>query len=259
MTDDPRYFQINLNPDGVAAPAHMAAQICREIVDLYFDALSKADLSEPPPSYQTNFFRYRVSGPNGSAEERRTVHQQWILAKAFQDLIRGVRASLDEAYLFIELLAAGEMRVRSSSTMDDILSPLRETAQAMNFPTLMDYVNQRLTEPIIFSDAYLSMQKVRNCLEHRGGVVGRKDTGDKEVLELSFPGVKAVIEEDGKEIEVYEGYQTERDTAIKMKLDVAIREFKYGETMRIEAKDFDQITFACALFAGELAKRLPQP
>jgi hypothetical protein len=141
--------------------------------------------------------------------------------------------------------------------MADILSPLRERAQAMNFPTLLDYVNQRLTEPIIFSDAYLSMQKARNCLEHRGGVVGRKDTGDKEMLELSFPGVKAVIEEDGKEIELYEGYETKQDTTIKTKFDVAIRQFKYGETMRIEANDFDQITFACALFAIELAKRLP--
>lgn len=44
----PRTINVTLHPDGVAGPAHRAAIIRREAVDLYFDALSKTDLDQPP-------------------------------------------------------------------------------------------------------------------------------------------------------------------------------------------------------------------
>src|SRR5689334_23638888 len=113
-----RTFNLTLNPDGVAAPAHRAALICREVIDLYFDALSKVDLSQPPPAPDEAFFRFDIKGPNLSTEERRSAHERWVLVKAFQDLMRGVRGSLEEAYFFVELLRMGRLRARTNSTLD---------------------------------------------------------------------------------------------------------------------------------------------
>jgi hypothetical protein len=164
-------IELQLNPDGVAAPAQTAAVTCREIADLYFEALAKANLSKKPPRPEGSFFRFEASFPEMIASERRAVHESWILARVFQDLMRGVRASLEEAYLFIELLTAGTIRAGSSGTLDEVLAPYRKRASDLEFPRLLDYVNSRLEQPLDFTDAYRSMQAARNCLEHRGGVV----------------------------------------------------------------------------------------
>jgi hypothetical protein len=47
-----------------------------------------------------------------------------------------------------------------------------------------------LTTPLAFGAEFLSIQKVRNCLEHRGGVVGTQDADIDGILRLSFPRFK---------------------------------------------------------------------
>lgn len=251
-------IELQLNPDGVAAPAQAAALICREVVDLYFAALATADLSKPPlPPPQKNFRRFDFRGPNLSAEARRPLHENWILAKVFQDLMRGVRASLEEAFLFIELLAVGTITARSSGTMDDVLAPFRRKASDLRFPPLLVHVNSRLDQPLEFIDAYRSMQAARNCLEHRGGIVAKFDAPDG-VLELRFPGLKFFVVRDGAEIEMYEGFAVEAGEALMMRLVVRTRQFAVGERLILSAADFDEIAFACSHFGTELAQRLPK-
>jgi hypothetical protein len=124
-------IEIQLRPDGVAAPAQIAALTCREIVDFYFSALATADLSKKPLAPEGTFFRFDFSGPELSATDRRSLHENWILAKVFQELVRGVRASLEEAFFFTELISVGTMTAQSSSTLDEILAPFRKKSRRL--------------------------------------------------------------------------------------------------------------------------------
>ena len=189
----------------------------REVIDLYFEVLSKTDLSQPPPAPGDAFFRFDIRGPELSAEERRGVHERWVLIKAFQDLMRGVRGSLEEAYFFIALLREGKIRAPTSATLGEILAPYRAKAEAMNFPNLMEQVNRGLEKPVPFAEAYGSLQSARNCLEHRDGVVGRRDVDATGVLKISVPRAKIFVEQNGAEIEVYENFYAEKDTVIQMR------------------------------------------
>jgi hypothetical protein len=250
-------IEITLHPDGVAVPTQQAATICKEVVDFYFDALAKADLTKKPPGRDT-FFRFEINGPNLSEGERRVVHENWILAKAFQDLVRGVRASLEEAFFFVELLAVGRMRAKSTSTLDELFAPFRARAAKMKFPPLLAHVNSKLEKPLDFSDAYQSMQDARNCLEHRGGIVSKSDAGDDGMMELRFPRMKMFFLDKGKETELQSETFVEADTEILMRLDVRIRRFKVGERLTIAVGDFDEIAFACFHFGNQLAQGLPK-
>jgi hypothetical protein len=252
-----RAIQLVLQPDGVAAPAQHAATVCREIIDFYFDALAKADLRNAPPPTDT-FFRFKTTGLILSETERRTLHESWNLAKAFQDLMRGVRGTLEEASLFIELLSIGNIRVKSDSTLDDVLAPFRKRAANKKFPALLEHVNSKLETPLEFLDAYQSMQDARNCLEHRGGGVSKSDAGEDGMMELRFPRVKMFLVEESEEIELQRETVVEADTTIFMRLDVRIRRFKVGERLTIAAGDFDEIAFACSYFGSQLSQRLPK-
>lgn len=248
---------ISLNPNGVVAPTHAAANVCREVIDLYFDALAKADLSQKPRPAEEPFFRFDTTGLEMSAGDRRSMHESWILSKAFTDLMRGVRATLEEAHFFIELLATGTITARSSGTVDDVLEPFRKRASGLNFPALLAHVNARLDKPLEFSDAYQSMQSARNCFEHRGGVVGKPDAPNGS-LELRFPTLRGFVVRDGTEIDLYPGFRVEAGEELKVQLTVRKREFKVGEALRLDAADFDEIAFACIHFANELGRQLPK-
>lgn len=251
-------INLNLNPDGVAAPAQRAALACKEIVDLYFDALSKADLAVPPPEARNAFFRFRINGPEMSADQRRAIHENWLLARCFQDLMRGVLSSLREAHFFIHLLSTEYVQVKADSTLDDVLEPFRARARRMKFPALLASVNESLDELLIFADAYQSMQDARNCLEHADGQVGNRDVDDKGVMTLRFPRMKFFVMKGDEEVELYQNFYVEAETEIGFRLDVRERTFKLGERLTISAVDFDDIAFACPQFGTMLAQRLPK-
>ncbi|WP_456653349.1 hypothetical protein [Bradyrhizobium lupini] len=185
-------------------------------------------------------------------------HERWVLIKAFQDLMRGVRGSLEEAYFFIALLREGKIRAPTSATLGEILAPYRAKAEAMNFPNLMEQVNRGLEKPVPFAEAYGSLQSARNCLEHRDGVVGRRDVDATGVLKISVPRAKIFVEQNGAEIEVYKNFYAEKDTVIQMRMETRDLVFRLGEPLKISAKDFDDIAFACANFGTMLAQQLPK-
>ncbi|MBR0915822.1 hypothetical protein [Bradyrhizobium japonicum] len=251
-------INLTLQPDGVAAPAQRAALVCKEIVDLYFDALSKADLSMPPPEASKAFYRFRIGGYEMNTDQRRAVHENWLLARCFQDLMRGVLISLREAHLFIELLSTEHIQVKADTTLDNVLEPFRTRARSMKFPDLLASVNKRLDEPLIFADAYQSMQDARNCLEHADGQVGNRDVDDDGVLKLRFPRMKLFVMKDGEEVEIHQNFYVETETEIGFRLDVRERTFRLGERLTISAIDFDDIAFACHQFGTMLAQRLPK-
>jgi hypothetical protein len=146
-------ISITLHPNGVAAPAQRAAVVCKEIVDLYFGALNKADLSRAPPETHHTFFRFRITSEPISATERRAVHESWLLARVFQDLMRGVLASLREAHFFIEIISAGHFQAKSDMTLNEAFEPFRDRGRRKKFPDLLASVNKRLDEPLVFADA----------------------------------------------------------------------------------------------------------
>lgn len=252
-------LQLTLHPDGVAAPALRAAATCREIIDFYFNALAGADLSKPQEVEPGTgpLFRLQFNGAELNAEERRQRHESWILSKAFQDLMRGVRASLEEAYFFIRLMDLGSFRAEISSTLDEILRPFREEAANMKFPPLLDAVNARLDKPLVFGQAYQSLQDARNCLEHRNGIVGQRDAKSDGKLILQFPRMLLFVERDGQRIEILRGHISKGEM-LKLKMQLRKREYEIGQRLEISAGDFEEIAFACWHFAGELVRNLPK-
>src|SRR5437764_47230 len=92
-------LNVTLQPDAVVAPAQRAIQESVETVDFCLGAIEKADLKKAPEGSGTGF-GMRFSGPEISEAERKTQHSNWVLSKGFQELSRGIRAMLEEAYLY---------------------------------------------------------------------------------------------------------------------------------------------------------------
>src|SRR5712671_4804585 len=194
-------IELNLHPNKLLAIIDSAVLASSEIVTFHYNALSTADLSKPS---ETGEALFRLEGPKLSIDQRRAMHENWILAKAFQDLLRAVRHALEEAHVFVALLTKIH-KVKSSSTLTEFLRPFQSKAASMRFPDLLEAVNEKLDPKLLFRDAYHSLQSARNCLEHRDGVVSKIETHDKDSFTLSIPRMKVFYLRDGVEVEVQKG------------------------------------------------------
>jgi hypothetical protein len=253
----PGSIVLTLNLDAVLLPTQNAVVLSSEIVDFFADAVNKADLSKKPSNDAT---QYKFKSPEISAEERKAMYENWIYLKAFQDLMRGVRASLEEAYVALELLSKPH-KTASNTTLEELLAPFRRDAAKLQFPPLLDLVNSKLIPPLNFVEAYRSLQRARNCMEHRGGIVGNVDAPGGGVMILSFPRVKLFYLRGGEEIEVEAGTVIDAqdgkdEVQIIMKLDLREKRFSRYQRLAITIKDFNEIAFACNYFASQLAEKV---
>ena len=131
----------------------------------------------------------------------------------------------------------------------------------MNFGQLFDQVNTRLKAPLNFVDAYNSLQRARNCLEHRSGIVGDVDVSAGDVMMLSFPRVKTSYLRHSEEIEVEPGHVVDAqdgadEVQILMRIDLRERQFAKNNRLSLSLTGFNEIAFACNYFAGDLATKV---
>jgi hypothetical protein len=258
---EPTQITLTLHGDAVVAPALRAVEQSVDVVSFCMQSLEKTDLSKPP-EFESSRFQMKFTGTNVSAEERKTRYMNWVLSKGFQDLARGIRGMLEEAYFYISMmdfLIKGSAQKTTWGSLQEKIQEYRKQAGAANFPDLMEAVNKGLTSPLHFEKEFLSLQQVRNCLEHRNGVVSERDADkDTRSLKLSLPHLRIYGEKDGKQIELGKGSFVEKDTMILFKNEIQVREFKLGERIVFKAEEFHDIGFGCWAFAQDLGSKLPQ-
>jgi hypothetical protein len=237
-----------------------AVVACSEVVNFHLTALSQADLAQP---VEIPGLRFKIGAPPLTAEQRREMHESWILARAFQELLRAVRHALEEAHIMASLLTK-EHKIRSESSLEEFLRPYRSKAAGLKFPCLIASVNSRLEPKLEFSDAYESLQQARNCLEHRAGIVSKSDTHGQAQLLLKVPRVKIFYERAGQEIELREGEvvdpgEGKSEAEILMKLEARERSIQLGQRITFSAIEFNEVLFACHFLGAQLATRMPKP
>jgi hypothetical protein len=137
-----QHLQINLNANGVAAPAQRAAWQCSEIVTFCLQSAAASDLSKQP-EIVTNAMAYKFTGPEMTAAERFELYENWMLAKGFHELARGVRESLEEAIFYVELLNSQQTHTTWGDFQTKVAA-IRKRAGRLPFPTLPDGGQRRL-------------------------------------------------------------------------------------------------------------------
>jgi hypothetical protein len=251
---------LSLDPGQLAAIIDSAVVSSSEVVNFHFNALAGANLDQPAHTPEA---RYRFKGPELNAAQRRAMHESWILAKAFQELLRAVRNALEMAHVFVALLGKAR-EVSSNATLDEFLAPFEKRAADLRFPDLLAAVNERLNPRLDFAESYASLQAVRNCLEHRGGIVSKFDTRGRETFDFSVPRVKIFYKRQGSEVELVAGEQVEpgddrAEVEIFTRLEARKRSVSIGERLTFTLPEFNEVAFACHFLGTQLGTRLLRP
>ena len=110
---------------------------------------------------------------------------------------------------------------------------------------------------LVNSQFIQSVNGIRNCIEHRSGIVGTRDTKGTKLMKAEWQRMKIFYTKDGNEIELQPGKEhIISDSTIMQGVEIVRRSFVLGSKLDISLRDFSDIGFTCWLFSLELAQRI---
>jgi hypothetical protein len=255
--DEPPDVTLTFNADAIVAAVARAMKDSLEVIAIAFRAIDTADLSKPPVAPRA-FFTFTVDAGSMDPSERRTAYENWLLSKGLQELARALKKALEHVYLYVHMVPQPPRRT-TWGEVEQQIEALKARANGLPFPDLLKSVSDKLTAPLQFADEYLSLQKIRNCMEHRAGIVGVKDTKGRPRLRLILPSLDIVLMQNGTEtiLERHPEQRIEADTQIVVRRGTMTREYSLGERIVLTIDDFQRIAQACHIFTVDLKSKLP--
>lgn len=109
------------------------------------------------------------------------------------------------------------------------------------------------------NEAYFhSIKQARNCVTHRGGVVGKRDIGTDQTLRLKWWRIRLFLKgESGKETDIDPpfppgGFVTDEAASVCVQMKDRIREFKSGSRIEFTLQDVVEICQLTKMTSDEL-------
>lgn len=254
-----RRIDIQLNPSGVIAPAMIAVKTAAGVVSRVLSTIEEGPLSETVVVEMEGLSFHLAD--NRDQGERRRLQKNWLLAKGFHELARGIRLSLEEAYLYNAAIQMRGQSVRDQQHVEELLNAARTAANRLNFPDLLAQVNDGLRAELTWYPQFLSFQRARNCLEHRDGLVSREKDIEQgmENLVLSVPALRLFLRMGEREVELVPGVVADEEATVLLKSGTKELSFPAGSRISFSAQDFSQMAFGTWQMISELAEKLPTP
>jgi hypothetical protein len=237
-----------------------ASQTINAVKHTYHAVITYQESRIPP--LETDSFPYKIDDQNDKNISLPTKEQTllWIYKKAFEDFIVGLSEALILTYTQLKLMAISQStspeNTISYEQYEQLLLEVNKEANSLSFPVLIDRIENELGETLPLKDEILSINKVRNCLVHRNGLVSTKDTNAKldNLLILKYLHVQAKVYIDGKLVELNwemrkNGFKTNRVELTKIKTN---SNFALNERISLDHNQFNDIAFTCSFFTHDL-------
>jgi hypothetical protein len=256
-------LHFEVDPRHLAQIVGAAVFTSTEVINLHLSSLSDDNLNRSHAGLAAGGVFYKFQGPALTNDQRRAMHESWILAKAFQEILRAVRHALEEAHILVSVLNKVH-KMKSDGTLAEFLNPFRKKAAGLQFPDLLAAVNELLDPKLEFAESYKSLQIARNCLEHRGGIIGNSETKGAAEFTLSVPRLKVFYQRGNEEVELVVGERVDAGddrpgVDILMKIETRKRTVPLGDRLTFTLQEFNEIAFACNHLGQQLANGLPKP
>jgi len=258
--------RVTLNPNGIRAPLDKLLSESLENVSVGLAAVenySSAAASRLPSEYVRFTYSQPVEPgkrlPRREVQRRKENFKLWLLTRGFEECSKALLASLRQAYLYVEVVKLPGRTTAGELT--SAIEAIRRKAARLNFPQLIDAVIAGLTEQPLLVEHVHSINKVRNCLEHRNGTVSQIDVNDDTTnsLVLKWRRMRLVVlSKDGEERDLVVPSVVEGGSAIAVRFEDRAKTFALGEAISLTAAEFNDVAFTCQAFASEVVSKLPE-
>ncbi|MCI1753614.1 MAG: hypothetical protein LKM36_12350 [Flavobacteriales bacterium] len=188
----------------------------------------------------------------------------WLLKNAFEDFISGTNESLIEAYKFLHLRNLAR-KTRNQPFLDKPslegrLRQIEAHPMGMHVPALVQAIEKELGGPLQMTTEILSINKVRNCLVHRNGLVTALDVNYKDAncLRLLYIDHIVHVKIDGHIHRLTRELKEQSPMVHGMQLEAkpTIRDYAIGDLVSFDANLFNSVSYTCLCFTELMLQQL---
>lgn len=102
----------------------------------------------------------------------------------------------------------------------------------------------------------VSVNAARNCLVHRGGVVGPADLDDQGALNVEWRKLHTFLQDEDGEHELVLGQRIEKESWLCARVIDGKKTFSLGERLSVSTQEFADITWGLFAFGNDLVQRI---
>jgi len=205
------------------------------------------------------FMAEDTAKPNGDNEQRIET-EGWLLRSAFVDLITGLNESLIEACKIIRLAEAQRnskaQPFANEAALERHFDKVDDDLIKATIPTLLMELGASVKRPLLYLNEIQSINKVRNCLIHRNGIVGRRDVNepDADVLRLYYRvhRIHARVEDADHLVDRAFKARSHLVNGIRTEVLQSTSDAKLGSAIGLSTDIFNDVAFTSFLFLQDL-------
>lgn len=256
MDELPKYIRLQIQVGAIPVPALRAMQSASDIVSLTLGELGAHDFSGAP-ELGGSLLRLSFTDNGISPDMRREECRNFLIRHLFQGVVGGLKRSLEEAYILIGV-SRHNWSHDNVRQFDEVRRRLHRRANKMKMQEHMDFLVGEAAVEIEHIGTVANLQKVRNCLEHRDGIVGQLDanTPEKDKIRLEMPTIELMAKfGDGEPLTALKRSDLPRYIeSVQTRFTTEIIEASVGERLIIDPDRFNHIIFSIVRITQELVQ-----
>jgi hypothetical protein len=241
MPAQPLEVTVNLE----AAQAQFLAQIQRRLEIMTFCFTGQDQVNETNYGNYDKFFAQINPDKKPDLNKVKLDAESWLSCHFLTDAVNLAGVFLEEVRIICGVYDLAKNKTFSDKDLNLLLSEERKKFHRLGIPYKIEFLKKQFGVESAFSDHLLSLNRARNCLEHRLGIVTDIDAGVNGTLEIKCRTIHFVARfKDGKEVVIDKaGYVFEEQGEFCIQVIDKVKTFKLGEKI---ALDHDQL-FSCMM------------
>jgi len=198
------------------------------------------------------FFSWEFNEPASSTPQTREQFKSWLLGVGLRDGIESLNIFIDEIRFIAGLIKrtlSDDLRVARAGSAAAVLRDFRKEEigryARLGLPDKMENLFAEFGIKVPLADAILSLQKARNCLTHRRGIVGAEDGNTENGgLRVHFVVLETVHTDLSGRI-----HAAERDMLVLAGESIGVRwverekTFPIGQRVTFTAQEFQHLIY----------------
>jgi hypothetical protein len=208
--------------------------------------------------YQTSPFpeSFQIA-PDGRIPYPAVVEEfiEWCLKNSFTEAIDCMSAFLEECRSL-----AAVVRIGSNTTTVGEWNAEMNSFHRMGFPDKIAHLREEFGIQSQFEEHVVSLNRVRNCLVHRLGIVGAKDVSQDAKLVIKWHALRMIIIDSvtGEESSVAEQKVAKNESKLVARFGPVEKQLSIGDQIRLSPDELFYTMFTFYRFASELLQALGQ-
>lgn len=203
------------------------------------------------------FFQF-TPAPNQkrTVETAKEEYKSWALCSGLRDCVEAISAFLEEVRTVCAVYSLKTMEeVRRADWNARMVNEPRKFHR-FGLPNKLGHLAETYSLDTDLSEELLSINRARNCLVHRGGVVSERDTNDGDSLVIKWRRLEIIVRGDAGERVAEPHALFEAGEEMFPREGTASRTFHKGDSITFTPQEFSELGYTFFVFGQRLVKKI---